>query len=138
MTTLFGTYRLGGLALPNRVVMAPMTRVRAAAGGLATPSMATYYAQRAAAGLIVTEGVQPSLVGQSNPGTPGLYTDDQVTAWRAVTSAVHAEGGRVQAEAGQVVGDQPGEEGAAEHGGRERVPAAVPESVQHRSDNRRK
>jgi N-ethylmaleimide reductase len=98
MTTLFGTYRLGGLALPNRVVMAPMTRVRAAAGGLATPSMATYYAQRAAAGLIVTEGVQPSLVGQSNPGTPGLYTDDQVTAWRAVTSAVHAEGGRVFAQ----------------------------------------
>ncbi|CAM5227710.1 Alkene reductase OS=Streptomyces microflavus OX=1919 GN=HUT09_18645 PE=4 SV=1 [Streptomyces microflavus] len=58
--------------------MAPMTRVRAAAEGLATPSMATYYAQRATAGLIVSEGVQPSLIGQSNPGTPGLYTDQQV------------------------------------------------------------
>lgn len=56
MTTLFSGYRLGALALPNRVVMAPMTRVRAAAGGLATPSMARYYAQRATAGLIVTEG----------------------------------------------------------------------------------
>ncbi|WP_329255928.1 alkene reductase [Actinoallomurus sp. NBC_01490] len=98
MTTLFDGYRLGDLALPNRVVMAPMTRVRAAAGGLATPSMAAYYAQRATAGLIISEGVQPSLVGQSNPGTPGLYTDEQVAAWRPVTAAVHANGGRIFAQ----------------------------------------
>ncbi|MYV45565.1 alkene reductase [Streptomyces sp. SID2888] len=98
MTSLFDNYRLGGLTVPNRVVMAPMTRVRAAAGGLATPSMATYYAQRATAGLIVTEGVQPSLVGQSNPGTPGLHTDEQVTAWRPVTDAVHTNGGRIFAQ----------------------------------------
>ncbi|WP_432192357.1 alkene reductase [Streptomyces sp. bgisy027] len=95
MTTLFTGYRLGDLVLPNRVVMAPMTRVRAAAGGLATPSMARYYAQRATAGLIVTEGVQPNLIGQSNPGTPGLHADDQVTAWRTVTDAVHTNGGRI-------------------------------------------
>lgn len=56
MTSLFQRHQLGELTLPNRVVMAPMSRVRAAAGGLATPSMATYYAQRATAGLIVTEG----------------------------------------------------------------------------------
>ena len=98
MTTLFTGFRLGGLRLPNRVVMAPMTRVRAAEGGLATPSMARYYAQRATAGLIVTEGVQPSLIGQSNPGTPGLYTDEQVAAWRPVTEAVHTNGGRVFAQ----------------------------------------
>ncbi|MEU8635384.1 alkene reductase [Amycolatopsis sp. NPDC048633] len=98
MTSLFDRHEVGGLVLPNRVVMAPMTRVRAAAGGLATPSMATYYAQRATAGLIVTEGVQPSLVGQSNPGTPGLHTDEQVAAWRPVTAAVHANGGRVFAQ----------------------------------------
>ena len=98
MTTLFTSYRLGDLVLPNRVVMAPMTRVRAAAGGLATPSMATYYAQRATAGLVVTEGVQPSLVGQSNPGTPGLHTDEQVASWRPVTDAVHANGGRIFAQ----------------------------------------
>ncbi|MFC8242120.1 alkene reductase [Streptomyces chartreusis] len=98
MTTLFTGYRLGDLVLPNRVVMAPMTRVRAAAGGLATPSMARYYAQRATAGLIVTEGVQPNLIGQSNPGTPGLHTDDQVTAWGTVTDAVHTNGGRVFAQ----------------------------------------
>ncbi|MEU8385763.1 alkene reductase [Streptosporangium sp. NPDC048865] len=98
MTTLFDSYRLGDLTLPNRMVMAPMTRVRAAAGGLATPSMATYYAQRATAGLIVSEGVQPSLVGQSNPGTPGLHTDEQVSAWRLVTAAVHSNGGRIFAQ----------------------------------------
>ncbi|MFF5567465.1 alkene reductase [Streptomyces sp. NPDC012623] len=96
--TLFSSYRLGGLTLPNRVVMAPMTRARAAAGGLATPSMATYYAQRATAGLIVSEGVQPSPIGQSNPGTPGLHTDEQVAAWRPVTDAVRANGGRIFAQ----------------------------------------
>ncbi|MFJ8007511.1 alkene reductase [Streptomyces fagopyri] len=98
MTTLFTGYRLGDLAMPNRVVMAPMTRVRAAEGGLATPSMARYYAQRASAGLIVTEGVQPSLIGQSNPGTPGLHTDEQVASWRPVTDAVHTNGGRIFAQ----------------------------------------
>ncbi|GGW46344.1 alkene reductase [Streptomyces griseoloalbus] len=98
MTSLFDSHQLGELRLPNRVVMAPMTRVRAAAGGLATPSMAAYYAQRATAGLIVTEGVQPSLVGQSSPGTPGLHTDEQVASWRQVTDAVHTNGGRVFAQ----------------------------------------
>src|SRR5690348_16755381 len=98
VTTLFSSYRLGDLTLPNRMVMAPMTRVRAAAGGLATPSMAAYYAQRATAGLIVSEGVQPSLIGQSNPGTPGLHTDEQVASWRPVTGAVHASGGRIFAQ----------------------------------------
>lgn len=98
MTTLFSSYPLGGLTLPNRAVMAPMTRVRAAVGGLATSSMAVYYAQRATAGLIVSEGVQPSAVGQSNPGTPGLHTDEQVASWRPVTSAVHANGGRIFAQ----------------------------------------
>ncbi|MGC5562371.1 alkene reductase [Streptomyces sp. FR-108] len=97
-TNLFQRYDLGELTLPNRVVMAPMTRVRAAAGGLATPSMATYYAQRASAGLIVSEGVQPSLIGQSNPGTPGLHTDEQQASWRPVTDAVHANGGRIFAQ----------------------------------------
>ncbi|MEU8860016.1 alkene reductase [Streptomyces umbrinus] len=98
MTSLFQRHQLGELTLPNRVVMAPMTRVRAAAGGLATPSMATYYAQRATAGLIVSEGVQPSLIGQSNPGTPGLHTEEQQTSWQPVTDAVHANGGRIFAQ----------------------------------------
>jgi N-ethylmaleimide reductase len=95
---LFTGTRIGDLALPNRIVMAPMTRVRAGAEGLATASMATYYAQRATAGLIVTEGVQPSLIGQSNPGTPGLHTDAQTDSWRQVTAAVHTNGGRIFAQ----------------------------------------
>ncbi|MDT0266570.1 alkene reductase [Streptomyces sp. DSM 44915] len=98
MSDLFSAARLGDLTLPNRVVMAPMTRVRAAAGGLATPSMAAYYAQRATAGLIVSEGVQPNRVGQSNPGTPGLHTDEQTESWRQVTAAVHSNGGRIFAQ----------------------------------------
>ncbi|MFC8661013.1 MULTISPECIES: alkene reductase [Streptomyces] len=98
MKSLFQRHQLGELTLPNRVVMAPMSRVRAASGGLATPSMATYYAQRATAGLIVTEGVQPSLIGQSNPGTPGLHTEEQQASWQPVTDAVHANGGRIFAQ----------------------------------------
>jgi N-ethylmaleimide reductase len=98
MTSLFDTVSLGALRLPNRVVMAPMTRVRSDRAGLASASMATYYAQRASAGLIISEGVQPSLVGQSNPLTPGLYTPAQVDSWRQVTSAVHANGGRIFAQ----------------------------------------
>ncbi|GEM35064.1 alkene reductase [Nocardia neocaledoniensis NBRC 108232] len=98
MTSLFEPARLGDLVLPNRVVMAPMSRVRATADGLATPSMASYYAQRASAGLIVGEGTHPNAVGRSNPGTPGLHTDAQVAAWRQVTDAVHVNGGRLFAQ----------------------------------------
>ncbi|MBB4932872.1 N-ethylmaleimide reductase [Lipingzhangella halophila] len=98
MNTLFDSVALGELRLPNRVVMAPMTRVRSNTDGLATASMAAYYAQRASAGLIVTEGIQPSLLGQSNPLTPGLYTAAQTESWRQVTDAVHVNGGRVFAQ----------------------------------------
>jgi N-ethylmaleimide reductase len=98
VTSLFGRYQLGELTLPNRVVMAPMSRVRATTDGRATSSMAAYYAQRATAGLIVSEGVHPNRVGQSNPGTPGLVTGEQVAAWRPVTDAVHINGGRIFAQ----------------------------------------
>jgi N-ethylmaleimide reductase len=92
---LFSPYRLGDLELANRLVMAPMTRNRAGADGVPTPSMVTYYAQRASAGLIVTEGTQPSAVGQGYPFTPGIHTDAQAGAWRRVTDAVHEQGGRI-------------------------------------------
>lgn len=98
MTTLFDRYALSGHTLPNRIVMAPMTRGRATPDGLPTASTAIYYAQRATAGLIVSEGVQPSLQGQSNPNTPGLHDAAQVAAWRPVTDAVHANGGRIVAQ----------------------------------------
>ncbi|GIF99051.1 alkene reductase [Catellatospora citrea] len=98
MTSIFDNYQLGNLRLPNRIVMSPMTRNRATANGSPTPSMATYYAQRATAGLIVTEATQPSLQGQSAPHTPGLHSDEHVAAWRQVTAAVHANGGRIFAQ----------------------------------------
>lgn len=93
--TLFDPVDLSGLRLPNRAAMAPMTRVRADAGGLANALMAEYYAQRASAGLIITEGIHPNAVGQSNPGTPGMATDEQAASWRQVTHRVHDAGGRI-------------------------------------------
>jgi N-ethylmaleimide reductase len=96
--TLFDRVQLGELTLPNRAVMAPMTRVRSTPDGVATPAMAAHYAQRATAGLIISEGIQPSLLGQSNPLTPGLYTDAQTDSWKQVTDAVHTNGGRVFAQ----------------------------------------
>ncbi|MFG2727828.1 alkene reductase [Streptomyces canus] len=99
MTTVFDPIDLSGKALANRIVMAPMTRNRATApAATATELMATYYAQRASAGLIVTEGIQPSAVGQAYPGTPGLHSPEQVDAWRKVTDAVHAQGGTIFAQ----------------------------------------
>ncbi|MEV6116783.1 alkene reductase [Streptomyces sp. NPDC052109] len=98
MTTAFDPIDLPGLRLANRIAMAPMTRSRAAAGGLPTALTAEYYTQRASAGLIVTEGIQPSAVGQGYPDTPGLHTPEQIAAWRAVTDAVHAAGGRIFAQ----------------------------------------
>lgn len=96
MTSAFDSFDLAGIPLNNRIVMAPMTRSRACADGqLATDLMATYYAQRAGAGLIITEGTQPSVVGQGFPNTPGLHSPEQVTAWRRVTDAVHARGGTI-------------------------------------------
>lgn len=94
MSTAFDSYELGGNRLANRIVMAPMTRSRAyGPGATATELMATYYAQRASAGLIVTEGTQPSPIGQGYPDTPGIHSAEQVAAWRKVTDAVHAKGG---------------------------------------------
>ncbi|MFI5496733.1 alkene reductase [Actinoplanes sp. NPDC051859] len=99
MTAAFTPYPLGDRQLANRVVMAPMTRSRAYGPGTSpTELMATYYAQRASAGLIITEGVQPSVVGQGYPDTPGLHSAEQVEAWRKVTDAVHERGGVIFAQ----------------------------------------
>lgn len=94
---LFSPFRLGRLELPNRVVMAPMTRSRAL-GGVPNELMRDYYAQRASAGLIVTEGTAPAPEGLGYARIPGLYSDAQVQGWRAVTDAVHAAGGRIVAQ----------------------------------------
>jgi 2,4-dienoyl-CoA reductase-like NADH-dependent reductase (Old Yellow Enzyme family)/ketosteroid isomerase-like protein len=97
MDTLFTPYDLAGLELSNRIVMAPMTRSRTA-NGVADVLTARYYSQRASAGLIVSEGITVSQQGTGYLFTPGLYTDDQRDAWRQVTDAVHAKGGRIFAQ----------------------------------------
>ncbi|WP_030661766.1 alkene reductase [Streptomyces cellulosae] len=94
MTSAFDPITIGDIQLSNRIAMAPMTRSRAY-GGLVSELTAEYYVQRASAGLIITEGTQPSVVGQGYPFTPGLHTAEQVAAWRKVTDAVHAEGGKI-------------------------------------------
>jgi N-ethylmaleimide reductase len=92
---LFTSFTAGAFQLPNRMVMAPMTRNRAAAGNVPSPLMATYYRQRATAGLIVTEGTQVSPEGVGYPNTPGIHTDEQVAGWRRIVNDVHGAGGRI-------------------------------------------
>ncbi|MGR7994795.1 alkene reductase [Xanthobacter sp. ZOL 2024] len=93
--SLFDSYRLGEMMLPNRIVMAPLTRNRAAPGFVPSDLAPDYYAQRASAGLLITEASQISQQGQGYQDTPGIYTDAQVAGWRKVTDAVHAKGGRI-------------------------------------------
>jgi N-ethylmaleimide reductase len=97
MTTAFDPIDIGGVRLANRIAMSPMTRNRAP-GTKPTAEMVTYYTQRASAGLIITEGTQPSVVGQGYLNTPGLHSDEQVQAWKTVTDAVHAAGGVIFAQ----------------------------------------
>ncbi|MFE5868425.1 alkene reductase [Streptomyces roseifaciens] len=92
---LFEPARLGALRLPNRLVMAPMTRNRAAADGVPQPIMATYYAQRASAGLIIAEASTPNAVGQTYANITAIYNEEHVAGWRRVTDAVRAAGGRM-------------------------------------------
>ena len=95
---LFSPMTLGELELPNRLVMAPLTRVRSGKDGIPGPLVVEYYRQRASLGLIVSEGTYPSHAGQGFPGQPGLVTEEQLKGWAKVTSAVHAEGGRIFAQ----------------------------------------
>ena len=92
---LFSPVQMGSITLPNRVLMAPLTRMRAAAGDVPTPLMAEYYRQRASAGLIVTEAAQVSPQGKGYMQTPGIYSAEQVAGWQQVTKAVHDAGGRI-------------------------------------------
>ncbi|WP_269209042.1 alkene reductase [Arthrobacter sp. 35W] len=95
---LFSPLALGDLDLPNRLVMAPLTRVRSGRDGVPGALVAEHYAQRASLGLIVSEGVYPSHAGQAFPGQPGLVSAAQVAGWKQVTGAVHAAGGRIFAQ----------------------------------------
>ncbi|GAB3533508.1 alkene reductase [Arthrobacter tecti] len=95
---LFSPMTLGELELPNRLVMAPLTRCRSGEDGVPGPIVVEHYRQRATLGLIVSEGTYPSHAGQGFPGQPGLATDEQIEGWSRVTEAVHAEGGRIFAQ----------------------------------------
>jgi N-ethylmaleimide reductase len=95
---LLAPYSAGALRLPNRLVMAPMTRFRAHEDGTPLPVVADYYAQRAEAGLLITEGIWPHRRGQSGWRLPGLESAAHIAGWSAVTRAVHARGGRIFAQ----------------------------------------
>lgn len=92
---LFSPITMGDLKLPNRIIMAPLTRCRAGDGLVPTDLNVEYYRQRASAGLIISEATQVAPEGQGYPNTPGIYSDAQVVGWRRVTDAVHARGGRI-------------------------------------------
>ncbi|BAF87064.1 morphinone reductase [Azorhizobium caulinodans ORS 571] len=100
--SLFEPYRLGDITLSNRIVMAPLTRNRAAPGNIATDLTAQYYAQRASAGLIISEASQISPEGQGYQDTPGIHSPEQIAGWKKVTKAVHDAGGRIFLQAWHV------------------------------------
>ncbi|CNH57308.1 alkene reductase [Yersinia pekkanenii] len=93
---LFSPLKVGALTLPNRIFMAPLTRLRSIEpGDIPTPLMAEYYRQRASAGLIITEATQISFQAKGYAGAPGLHTPEQLNAWKKITQAVHEEGGHI-------------------------------------------
>jgi N-ethylmaleimide reductase len=116
MPTLFEPYTLGPITLSSHLVMNPMTRSRSDAAGLANSLMAEYYGQRAGAGLIVTEGIAPLPEGKGYARIPGLWNQNQMESWKAVTAAVHAKGGHIFAQ--------------LMHTGRVAHPANLPEGAQ--------
>lgn len=93
MPSLFEPVQLGSLVLANRVIMAPLTRNRAHADGVPSEFAATYYSQRASAGLIVTEATQISPMGKGYLNTPGIHSQEQVRAWSRIVESVHESGG---------------------------------------------
>lgn len=95
MTTLFDPIQIGDLQLPNRIIMAPLTRCRADEGRIPNALMAEYYVQRASAGLILSDATSVTPMGVGYPDTPGIWSEDQVRGWLNVTRAIHANGGRI-------------------------------------------
>lgn len=95
MSILFEPITLGAWTLPNRIIMSPLTRCRASEGRVPNELMAEYYAQRAGAGLIISEATSVDPMGVGYPDTPGIWSDAQVEGWKKVTAAVHAAGGRI-------------------------------------------
>ena len=92
---LFNSLNLGALTLPNRILLAPLTRTRADAGHMPNALMAEYYAQRATGGLLITECTMVAPGTSAFVNEPGIYSDAQIAAWKLTTDAVHAKGGRI-------------------------------------------
>ncbi len=95
MMDLFSPLKLGALELPNRVILAPLTRCRSSEGRVPNDLMRDYYVQRASAGMILTEATSVSPMGVGYPDTPGIWSGEQVAGWKKITDAVHAAGGRI-------------------------------------------
>src|ERR1700761_3364464 len=98
MTSLFNPITFGAIDAPNRIMMAPLTRGRATRSHVPTPLMAEYYSQRASAGLIISEATGISQQGLGWPYAPGLWSQEQVAAWRPIVQRVHDAGGRIMAQ----------------------------------------
>lgn len=94
-TDIFTAIQIGSLTLPNRIIMAPLTRMRAGVGNAPTQMNATYYTQRASAGLIITEATQISAQARGYARSPGIHSPEQIAGWQVITDAVHAVGGRI-------------------------------------------
>src|SRR5277367_1782107 len=95
MPTLFDPVRIGALELANRIILAPLTRMRAFDRRAPGPLMLEHYVQRASAGLIFSEATSVSPQGVGYPNTPGIWSEEQVVGWKAITSAVHQQGGKM-------------------------------------------
>ena len=140
---LFSKYRLGNIDLPNRIIMAPLTRSRATIDGIPTPIMAEYYRQRASAGLIISEATNISHQGTGYPYTPGIYTDEQIEKWKDITTSIHEAGGRIFMQLWhvgrhshpwyQVAGDLPVSASAIKEDGSIKTPEGIKETVTPRS-----
>ena len=92
---LFTPLKAGAFTLPNRIVMAPLTRCRCSEGRVPNDLMATYYRQRASAGMILSEATSVDPMGVGYPDTPGIWSGEQVEGWKKITAAVHGEGGQI-------------------------------------------
>jgi N-ethylmaleimide reductase len=125
--SLFTPCRIGNLVLPNRIVMAPLTRMRAGDEHIPTPLNALYYMQRASAGLIMAEGTAISPEAHGYPKAPGIYTSEQIAGWRRVTEAVHSRGGRIVMQIGH--NGRNSHSSFMPDGGPPFAPSAVPPSL---------
>ncbi len=140
---MFSSFPLGHILLPNRIVMAPLTRSRAGADGMPSPVMALYYSQRAGAGLIISEATNISRQGTGYPYTPGIYTNDHIEGWKDITRAVHAAGGRIFMQLWhvgrhshpfyQTDGEMPVSASAIRERGSIKIPGGITQTVQPRS-----